>query len=159
MTKIVAVKVLPNVWLGDKSAAKNKSFFKKMKISAVLNMTPNVCCHFQNVQYLQIPVHDSMKKRDTEKMLEYFPIATEFIYQTSVVEKQNILVHCSLGRQRSASAIVAYLIKYYKMTPYNGMQFILNQKVDTFHWGQSVNFAKSLNKWHNRCQNERIISW
>ena len=148
---ILAVKVLPNVWLGDHRAAQNESFFQNENITAVLNATPNVPNLFKNndsIEYMRIPVYDSFEKRDCNKMYQYFPVITEYIYKSTVIEKKNILVNCYAGRQRSAACIASYLIKYYSMTPIQAMEFLLKKKPDAFHWGKSVNFAKSLNKWY-----------
>jgi len=147
----MAVKVLPNIYLGDSRASSSEQFFKKAKISSVLNMTasvPNTFCKDENVEYLRIPVYDSREKRDVGKMYAYFPVVTEYMYKISVLERKNLLVHCALGRQRSVAAIAAYLIKFYKMTPIEAMNFILSRKPDSFHWGKSANFAKALNRWY-----------
>lgn len=145
----IAVKVLPNIWLGDSSVAENSFFFKTRNICAVLNMTANIPNFFknENIEYLRIPVYDNFEKRDSDKMLEYFPIVSEFIFKNSVIEEKNILVHCAKGRQRSCAAVAAYLVKFYKMSPFQAMEFISKQKNDAFHYGKSVNFAKSINKW------------
>lgn len=147
----MAVKIMPNMYLGDARAAKSKAFFDKVNISSVLNMTPNLAnsfAYFEDIEYMKVPVYDSHAKRDVNLMYQYFPVVTEFMYKNSVLEKKNVLVHCALGRQRSCAAIAAYLIKFYDMTPFSALEFILEKKPDAFHWGQSANFAKSLNKWY-----------
>jgi protein-tyrosine phosphatase len=154
----MAVRVLPNIYLGDSRAAQSEGFFNKAKISAVLNMTPslaNTFCAKSDIEYMRIPVYDSHGKRDQNAMYQYFPVITEFIYKVAVLENKNLLVHCALGRQRSVSAIVAYIMKFYKMTPVQAMEFMLKRKPDAFHWGEAVNFAKSINKWHWKLNPER----
>jgi hypothetical protein len=59
-------------------------------------------------------------------------------------------VGCHLGRQRSCAAIAAYLMRFYKMSPFEAMEFIVNMKPDAFHFGASVNFASAVNKWHRK---------
>lgn len=147
----MAVKLLPNIYLGDNRASKSKTFFDQTKITGVLNMTPNIpnsFCDCDVIEYLRIPVYDSHGKRDVNKMYQYFPVITEYMYKVAVMEDRNVLVHCALGRQRSCAAVAAYLMKYYKMTPIAAMEFILQRKPDAFHWGESANFAKSLNRWY-----------
>ena len=147
----MAVKVFHNTYLGDNRAAQSEAFFSKAHVGAVLNMTPNCAhafCSDEKIEYLRIPVHDSHGKRDVGKMYQYFPLITEFIYKVTVMEGRNLLVHCALGRQRSCTAIAAYLIRFYNMTPMEAMNFILEKKPDAFHWGASVNFAKALNRWY-----------
>ena len=149
----MAVEVLPKIYLGDTRAAYSKSFLDKVAIGAVLNMTPNLENMFREVEtfeYMRIPVYDSHGKRDCNKMYQYFPAVTEFIYKNTVMEGKNILVHCALGRQRSCAAVAAYLIRFYKMTPMEAMEYIVKRKPDAFHWGQCANFAKSLNRWYRK---------
>lgn len=152
----MAVKVLPNIYLGDNRASMNQKFFEKTEITGVLNMTPNMpnfFCQFENIEYFRISVHDSHAKRDINLMYQYFPAITEYMYKLAVIEQRNILVHCALGRQRSCAAIAAYLIKFYKMTPFESMEFIIQRKPDAFHWGKSANFAKALNHWYYKINN------
>ena len=149
----IATKVLPNVWIGDKKASESSKFFSNANIQSVLNMTPtidNVFRQNDGIEYLRIPVYDSVGKRDVNKMYAYFPVICEFIFKNTVIEKKNILVHCAAGKQRSATAVAAYLVKYYRMTPYEAMQYLLKHKPNVFHYGDSVNFAKSLNKWYEK---------
>jgi protein-tyrosine phosphatase len=159
MNDIMAVKILPNIYLGDKRAAYNLPFFEKENITAVLNITPylhNMFCRFDHIEYLRIPIFDSFEKRDPNKLLEYFPIITEFIYKNSVLENKNILIHCNLGMQRSTISIAAYLIRYYKMTPTESIEFIVNRKNNAFHNGKNVNFLESINKWYDKIS-EKIL--
>ena len=149
----MAVNLLPNIWVGDGRAAQSAHFFKKANISAVLNMTPsvpNVFCADERIEYLRIPVFDSYEKRDPSLLYSYLPVITEFIYKIAVIEKKNIFIGCHLGRQRSCAAVAAYLMRFYKMTPYEAMEFVTKKKSDAFHFGASVNFARALNRWHHK---------
>jgi protein-tyrosine phosphatase len=157
MSKIVAIKVLPNVWLGDAKTAEYKKFFEKEHIEAVLNVTPSVPNFFvydTSIEYLRVPIYDSEKKRDQIKTFEYFPVMTEFIYKNVILEKKNILIHCHLGQQRSCTAVAAYLIKCYKMSPTDSVKYIHDRKPDSFNFNKHVNFSKSLNKWYRKIKEE-----
>src|SRR5690242_12279911 len=145
------VRILPSIYPSNSRASSSDSFFAKAGIQAVLNVTPNLpnsFCSDERIEYLRVPVYDTHGKRDLNRMYQYLPVITEFMYKTSVMERKNLLVHCALGRQRSCAAIAAYLIKFYKMTPIKAMDFIISKKPDSFHWGKSANFAKSLNRWY-----------
>ena len=145
-----AVKIIPNVWVGNHLAAKDEFFFSKEKIQSVLNMSPNIPNNFPiTTEYMRIYVYDSKKNRNTFLMKTYFPVITEYIYKTCVIENKNLLVNCWLGKQRSTTAVAAYLIKFYNMNPNEAINYILERKPDAFHNGQSVNFIDSLNDWYN----------
>lgn len=153
--KVKAAKIVNNIWVGDGHAAMDAAFIKTYDIRAVLNLTPNVPFAFaapssveREIEYLRIPVYDIWSLRDTDLFLTYLPCITEFIYKNAVIENKQVLVHCIKGRQRSGAAVAAYLIKFYGMEPKDAVNFLLKRKVDVFHWGESVNFADSLNKWN-----------
>ncbi len=149
----MAVNIMPEIWLGDGRAAQSAQFFRKAKITAVLNMTPTVPNTFsadETIEYLRIPVYDSFEKRDPNLMYSYLPVITEFIYKAAVIEKRNIFVGCHLGRQRSCAAVAAYLMRFYNKTPFEAMEYIVKKKPDAFHYGASVNFAKSLNLFYHK---------
>ena len=153
--KCLAVKVLPRIWIGGSESSKSTGFFKEAEIGAVLNMTPKEANHFcyKDIEYLRIPVYDSTERRDVKVMYAYLPVICEFLYKNTVLDQKNVLVHCHMGQQRSATAVAAYLIKYYKMTPHGAMQHLLKYKSDVFAKGQIANFASSLNKWYKFLQN------
>jgi protein-tyrosine phosphatase len=144
-------KILPGLWIGNYKCAKNKDFFVKNKIKAVLNCTedlPNSFMCSKNVEYMRIPVNDSLKEKDFKKMLDYFPVIVEFLYKHVVIEKHNVLVHCWAGRQRSAISVAAFLVKYFNMTPRKAIKYIISQRPEAFHFGKSINFDQSLDKYY-----------
>lgn len=152
-SKVIAVKVLPNIWIGNFKAAESKSFFEKENIKSVINVTSTVPNFFNfnpDVEYLRIPIHDSEKNRDWYCCYTYFPIAVEFIYKNVVMEKKNILIHCNLGLQRAPTIVAAYLIKFYDMKPDIAINQIMKYKPDVFHSGRSVNFSQSLKRWNSK---------
>ena len=150
-TSIMAVELLPKIFVGDSRAAGNSAFFKEAQITGVLNMTASIPNKFRcndDIEYLRVPVYDCKLKRDVHQMREYFLLVTEFIHKITVLERRNILVHCALGRQRSCAAVAAYLIRYHNMSPMEAMRFIVSRKPDAFHWGKSANFGPALNAWY-----------
>jgi protein-tyrosine phosphatase len=156
--KAIATMVCKKIWIGNERAAKSKELFERHHIGAVLNCTPTLPNYFrdrQDLEYMKIPVHDSSGKRDVDIMLSYFPAACEFINKAVSLDDTSILVHCRMGRQRSAAAVAAYLIKFCDMSPAEAFSFLLERKPDVFHYGKSINFARSLNKWHQQVMDRR----
>jgi len=92
-------KIIDRVYLGNHQAAKDRDFFKSKKIKAVLNCTKekdisNNFAHHKEIEYMRIPVDDSLKDKDIELMHQYMPCIVEFIHKHAVIGKNNILVHC-----------------------------------------------------------------
>ena len=85
-------KVMNRVYLGNFQAAKDKDFFKKHKIRAVLNCSKDIPNHFSNnkeIEYMRIPVEDSLKQKDYDLMFEFMPAMVQFIHKHANVQKNN----------------------------------------------------------------------
>lgn len=63
------------------------------------------------IEQLVIPIRDE----DCENISEYLEKVNGFINKV-VNEGRNLLVHCTLGVSRSATCVMAYLIKKHHMT-------------------------------------------
>lgn len=90
-------KITNKLYLGNYQAAKDRDFFKDKKIKAVLNCTrdiPNHFAHNKDIEYMRIPVEDSLKDKDFDLMYEYFPAIVEFIHKHVSLQNNNLLVHC-----------------------------------------------------------------
>lgn len=146
-------KITNRIFLGNYQAAKDKDFFKEHKITAVLNCSKDLPNYFHNnkdIEYMRIPVDDSLRQKDFDLMFEFMPSAQEFINKHSNVQKGNILIHCYAGRQRSAACLVAFLVSKYKMTPAEACKMVLTKRPEAFHFGQSLNFDQAINKYYKK---------
>jgi hypothetical protein len=113
-------KIMPRLYLGNKQAAKNKDFINENGIKAILNCSkekdiPNYFCE-SNIEYMRVPVDDSLKQKDFDKMFLLMPSIVEFIHKHVVIQKHNILVHCYAGVSRSATIVIAFLMQEKNMS-------------------------------------------
>jgi len=146
-------KIMNRIYLGNYQAAKDKDFFKEHKITAVLNCSKDIPNYFHNnkdIEYMRIPVDDSLRQKDFDLMLEFMPSAAEFIHKHSNVQKGNVFIHCYAGRQRSICALVGFLMLKYKMTPEKACKLALSKRPEAFHFGESLNFEQSINKYYDK---------
>lgn len=152
-------KIMSRLYLGNCQAAKNAEFFKDKKIKAVLNCSKDLPNTFsgkkdkngvEEVEYMRIPIDDSLKPIDTKKCYEFMPGIVEFIHKHVVLQKQNILVHCYAGRQRSGISVAVYLVAKHNMTPTQACKFIMDRRKEAFHFGLSLNFEDALVKYHKK---------
>jgi protein-tyrosine phosphatase len=144
-------KIAPRIYLGNYRAAKDRDFFKRKNIKAVLNCTKDIPNYFESkdssIEYLRIPVDDSLKERDFKLMFQFMPLISEYITKHVDILGNNIFIHCHAGRQRSAAAVAAYYIKK-GMTPHDACELILSKRKEAFHFGESLNFDQALLKFY-----------
>lgn len=148
-------KIMSKLYLGNIQAAQDKEFFKTKKIKAVLNCSkdiPNYFCKDQDIEYMRIAIDDSLKQVDFDKMYHYMPAIIEFIHKHIVLEKHPVFVHCYAGRQRSCCAVAIYLMVKHNMTPAQACKFIMDKRKEAFHFGLSLNFETSLEKYDKDLQ-------
>jgi protein-tyrosine phosphatase len=144
-------KIMNRLYLGNFQAAKDKDFFKNKNIKAVLNCSkdiPNHFAHIKDIEYMRIPVDDSLKQRDFDLMFEYMPVIVAFIHKHVVIQEDNILVHCYAGRQRSGISVAVYLVDKYGLDPKDACKIVMDKRPEAFHFGKSLNFDQALSKYH-----------
>lgn len=152
-------KILPKIWVGNYDAAKSKDFFLKNKIKAVVNCSkdiPNFFCDpkiiGKEVEYLRIPVDDSLKEVDYKKMLDHIPVAMEFIDKHTHLHNSSILIHCAQGRQRSCCIMACYLMKTFNLTPEKAIKFVVSRRPEAFFFNKSINFEWTMDQYHKQLQ-------
>jgi protein-tyrosine phosphatase len=144
-------KITDKIYLGNYQTAKNKDFFNEKNIKAVLNCTkdlPNHFAHIKDIEYMRIPVDDSLKEKDFELMFKFMPAIAEFINKHVNIQKNNILIHCYAGRQRSACAVVTFLMDKYGLNPHDSCRIVLKKRPEAFHYGQSLNFDQAIERYY-----------
>ena len=148
-------KIMSKLYLGNIQASKDKQFFKDKKIRAVLNCSkdiPNTFGCVKDIEYMRIPIDDSLKEIDFEKAYHFMPTAVEFINKHVNIEKRNVFVHCFAGRQRSAVMVVAFLVAKCGLSPEKASKLLLEKRPEVFHFGLSYNFEKSILKFYKDVQ-------
>ena len=107
------------LFLGNILAAEDPKIRDQYKIGAVLS----ICKGYQNIKLPETTKHLGFDLEDeaSENLMPSFDQGITFIHTN--LEKTNVLVHCMQGISRSASFIIAYLIKYKDYTVANGLRY------------------------------------
>lgn len=110
------------LFIGSSRDAKNLSWLKQNNIRYILNATcevqdggvPNYHKKDQNFEYCRIKLSDN----DSECLSQHYQQIWRFFERILIREDGCVLVHCKLGISRSASCLLAFLIKFMRV-PYS----------------------------------------
>lgn len=110
------------LYLGGYEAATNQPLLDQYNIKAVLTIISE-----NRVQYTsdQIYLHKFVRADDDPRfdLSEHFEQCLEFI-ENARKNRYNVLVHCMAGISRSATIILAYLMKTYKYKFNDALQYV-----------------------------------
>eukprot|EP00884_Botryococcus_braunii_P009218 jgi/Botrbrau1/18298/Bobra.0179s0028.2 len=97
--------VLPGLYVGSISAAKNVTVLLDLGITHVINASPVVpCFHRTRLKYKVVEVYDD----EDDDISQFFAQSNKFI--DKALRKGGVLVHCYAGQSRSPTLVIAYLI-------------------------------------------------
>jgi atypical dual specificity phosphatase len=153
--------IVPGVWLGDAVSAKSLDFHRKNRIDVVYNCTTSVKSSARanggsRITTIRIPIEDSLKKEDTEKMKSALPYIVESMLKASL-EKKNVLVHCYAGMQRSGIIVAAYIMRRYKLGMKEAIDFVISKRPIAFHGGKYINFIEALKHYETNLKKFKLL--
>lgn len=108
----------PRLYLGNATAARNMKFLKSSLISHILTIDsfpiPAYVAQGASVQIKYIHISDMSR----ENILEHFDESISFIEEAlkDPCATNGVLIHCFYGVSRSATIVIAYLMKKYRIS-------------------------------------------
>ena len=136
--------ILPNLWLGNENIAKSNLFFKRNNINIVVNCSKDIPFYSNYTQNIRIPVDDNLEDIEIDKLYNYLDKAANLM-ETCLSNNEGILVHCYAGKQRSATVIASYLMKYGNLKTNDAILSIKSKRLVAFT--PKVNFKTALIKY------------
>lgn len=110
MDYTVPDKIEDSLFLGKANSAAHLETLQALEITHILMVGDNLTAHFPNhFIYKHIETEDNF----LQNVRQYFDECFEFI--DSCPAHKNVLVHCQAGVSRSATIVIAYLMKKYKI--------------------------------------------
>ena len=102
--------IIPNIYLGNYNSSQDLNFLKKHNIKLIVNCTRGIPFLSEHeCEKVRIPIDDNRIFKNND-ILEHLDIIDKI--EDYIKKKENILVHCRLGSQRSANIVLLYLLKY-----------------------------------------------
>lgn len=151
--------IIKGLWLGNEDSAKSQSFLKKNNITVIINATMGVPHKFQRngIKYVRVPVEDSLKVSDINKLTAYLPYVVQTVRKYHKTQRKNVLVHCHAGMQRSAAIVASYLMQYYGYEPTKAIKYVISKRSIAFLHGESINFEKSMKVFYANLKRFDVI--
>nr|XP_060625110.1 dual specificity phosphatase 29 [Anolis sagrei ordinatus] len=124
--------VWPNLYIGDEKTALDRYSLEKAGFTHILNAahgrwnvdTGPEYYSDMNIEYHGVEADDL----PTFNLSPFFYSAAEFIHTALQNETNKILVHCAMGRSRSAALVLAYLMIYKDMTVVDAIDQVLRHR-------------------------------
>ena len=113
------------LYLGTFSNACDIIELRRMKINYILNCAFE--CNNKNLPKDIKELHLKVKDLENFELYDFFEQANEFINKCKL-EGGILLVHCKYGISRSASFVIAYLIKYMRYTVDDALKFVSEKR-------------------------------
>ncbi|KAK1154962.1 dual specificity protein phosphatase 10-like [Acipenser oxyrinchus oxyrinchus] len=139
--------VLPFLFLGNERDARDLERMLRLGIGSVLNVTAHLPLYHLDsglLRYKRLPATDSSK----QNLQQYFEEAFEFIEEAHQCG-QGVLIHCQAGVSRSATLVIAYLMKHTLMTMTDAYKYVKGKRPvispNLNFMGQLLEFENDLN--------------
>ncbi|XP_030630720.1 dual specificity phosphatase DUPD1-like [Chanos chanos] len=132
--------VWPSVYIGDEETARDRYSLKKMGVTHVLNAaegernsvdTGAEYYSGMDIEYYGIVAEDI----PTFNLSQFFFPAAEFIDSVLSNTDNKLLVHCVMGRSRSATIFLAYLMICKNMTVLDAIDHVKRRRRIIPNWG------------------------
>ncbi len=134
--------IIDNLFLG------NSRSLEYSKFDMIINCTKENEIFFPS-HYNPLCIRISIKDEPSEynKLLTILNETNilEDIHKT-IKNRKSVLVHCSMGQQRSCAVVACYLMKYYNLTPQESISFIKSKRPIAFFG--SVNFLQAIEEFY-----------
>ncbi|XP_074078818.1 dual specificity protein phosphatase 10 [Macrotis lagotis] len=139
--------ILPCLFLGNEHDAQDLDTMQRLNIGYIINVTTHLpLYHYEKglFNYKRLPATDSNK----QNLRQYFEEAFEFIEEAHQCGK-GLLIHCQAGVSRSATIVIAYLMKHTRMTMTDAYKFVKGKRPiispNLNFMGQLLEFEEDLN--------------
>tara|TARA_B110000208_G_C11757920_1_gene425839 strand:- start:786 stop:1238 length:453 start_codon:yes stop_codon:yes gene_type:complete len=144
-----ACEIIPGLWLGNIEDSKIKEFINAIDI--VINCSKDIPFLTNETKNIRIPIEDNLEKKEIQNLFTSLPKVTSYIH-AGLRNNCQIFVHCHAGKQRSASVIVAYLIRYLNISLQRATLLVKSKREIIFT--PYMNFGAALKKFEKEYKND-----
>lgn len=136
--------VIPNLWLGNVQDSLDSVFISNIDI--VINCTKDLKFLDESKKCIRIPIEDNLEDIEIQNLYSYLSKITEYIHN-NLRQGRRVFVHCFAGKQRSASVVIAYIMRYYKLDLNKAIELVKSKRMIIFT--PQCNFERALIEFYN----------
>lgn len=116
-----------HLWLGSQKDAANKKFLIANNIRLIISfeLFPEISPFIKHITRTHISMYDSMKEANS---VNYPQKVLDAISQINKYSNRNVLIHCSVGKSRSASIAIAYMMSTYSMNLEEALNYVKSKR-------------------------------
>lgn len=142
--------IICGLWIGDKNDAADIEFLKSKRIKVIMNVSQDIMSiNVDGIAVYRVPVNDNpsvSSVEDNKQMMNALKKAPDVI-NSLLNQNKNVLVHCYAGKQRSATIICGYIMKYSRVNMSSAIKYIQSKREICFT--PTVNFYNALKAYEN----------
>ena len=148
----MAIEIINGLYLGNKIDSHNTTFLKSRKIKIIINVTTEIQflkdCENLGIQCIRVPIsnnYENYEKQNDEYYYQFRDLCK--LIDLKLHQNKNIIVHCSSGKYRGSTLILAYLMYKLKKLNHNEIYKILETKYQMVQMDKHV-FLDAIRKWN-----------
>lgn len=141
--------IVNRIYIANFAAANNLQLMKDYGFTHVIVSATELPTPFpKSFTYLKIDVQDSL----TDNIRRYFDQCLEFMNQALQDKDSIILVHCMQGISRSPTIVIAYLMKYKRLSLARALEIVSSRRPEI---KPNPGFMKQLEDYDNELRAEK----
>ena len=142
--------IVDQLYLGNSCNARNYYELENNKVGLIINSSPCISNYFQNeFEYYNVKVEDISGADILCHLDNTVKKMHEFIENNP---QKSVFVHCFMGSSRSATIIIAYLMKYHNYNLRDALNFV-KEKREVVNLNQD--FFKQLSEFDKTLNNKQ----
>jgi len=117
-----ATDIVPSLFLGSSFNAYDIYFLRKKRINVIINVTDEITNFYEtddSFTYYRFPIRDNNLDEINTILNESYNVIDHHLKNGD-----KILVHCYMGASRSASVVLYYMMKKYKISYRKALQIV-----------------------------------
>lgn len=144
----MAIEIINGLYLGSKIDSHNPIFLTSRKIKVIINTTNEIPflkdCENLGIQCIRVPISIDYDKQNDEYYYQFRDLCK--LIDLKLQQNKNILVHCSSGKTRASTLILAYLMFKLRKLDKNKVYKLLETKYQLVPIEKNL-FSRAIQKW------------